>query len=126
MYLVFLSMFPVSCVVACLGDQSQVVKEHMPDEAATVFEKCINEKALVLSGKVKSVRQPRPSVLFLPFLFLSRQIIPGYSADPPFTQSVPPRLIACNLTRSGDLQPPVFEQPMPQPLSSCNAPPTYC
>ncbi len=24
----------------------------MPDEAATVFEKCINEKALVLSGKV--------------------------------------------------------------------------
>lgn len=30
----------------------QVVKEHMPDEAATVFEKCINEKALVLSGKV--------------------------------------------------------------------------
>lgn len=24
----------------------------MPDEAAAVFEKCINEKALVLSGKV--------------------------------------------------------------------------
>lgn len=31
----------------------QVVKEHMPEEAATVFEKCINEKALVLSGKVR-------------------------------------------------------------------------
>ncbi|CAN0078209.1 unnamed protein product, partial [Laminaria digitata] len=29
----------------------QVVKEHMPNEAATVFEKCVHEKALALSGK---------------------------------------------------------------------------
>eukprot|EP00752_Nemacystus_decipiens_P002221 g2108.t2 len=36
----------------------QVVKEHMPDEAATVFEKCINEKALVLSGKSTESAQP--------------------------------------------------------------------
>ncbi|CAN0393450.1 unnamed protein product [Pylaiella littoralis] len=36
----------------------QVVKEHMPEEAATVFEKCINEKALVLSGKSTESAQP--------------------------------------------------------------------
>ncbi|CAM9973513.1 unnamed protein product, partial [Hapterophycus canaliculatus] len=36
----------------------QVVKEHMPDEAAAVFEKCINEKALVLSGKGTGSAQP--------------------------------------------------------------------
>nr|AML77740.1 putative LOV domain-containing protein [Sargassum fusiforme] len=36
----------------------QVVKEHMPDEAAKVFEKCTNEKALVLSGKNTESAQP--------------------------------------------------------------------
>lgn len=48
---------------ACLPPR-QVVKEHMPDEAAAVFEKCINEKALVLSGKVTRARvglHPRAS-----------------------------------------------------------------
>lgn len=44
----------VRCVRVHLPDRHQVVKEHMPEEAATVFEKCINEKALVLSGKVRS------------------------------------------------------------------------
>ena len=34
----------------------QVVKEHMPNEAATVFEKCVHEKALALSGKVRTVK----------------------------------------------------------------------
>lgn len=35
--------------------QFQVVKEHMPNEAATVFEKCVHEKALALSGKVGTI-----------------------------------------------------------------------
>lgn len=121
--MVCLSMFPVSCVVACLGNQPQVVKEHMPDEAATVFEKCINEKALVLSGKVKPVRHPRPSVLFH-LIFLELAIMPRYnSADPPFTvPSVPRELMLGSLTRSTALQFPVSEQSMPQPLPP--SPPT--
>lgn len=40
------------CAYSFFSLVRQVVKEHMPDEASTVFEKCINEKALVLSGKV--------------------------------------------------------------------------
>nr|AML77773.1 putative LOV domain-containing protein [Dictyopteris undulata] len=39
----------------------QIVKENMPNEAAAVFEKCINEKALVLSGKGTASAQPIPS-----------------------------------------------------------------
>lgn len=90
-------MFPVSCMVNCLGDQSQVVKEHMPDEAATVFEKCINEKALVLSGKVKPVRLDNP---VRPLCFTSFSEQSFSSADSPFTQSVLAQLIVFNLTRS--------------------------
>jgi hypothetical protein len=33
---------------------TQVVQEHMPEHAVTVFEKCINERALVLSGDATS------------------------------------------------------------------------
>lgn len=29
----------------------------MPNEAATVFEKCVHEKALALSGKVRTIEQ---------------------------------------------------------------------
>ncbi|CAM9331862.1 unnamed protein product [Ascophyllum nodosum] len=36
----------------------QVVKEHMPSEAAEVFEKCTNEKALFLSGKDSECAHP--------------------------------------------------------------------
>lgn len=44
----------VLCVV-CVVSLFQVVKEHMPNEAATVFEKCVHEKALALSGKVRTI-----------------------------------------------------------------------
>lgn len=46
-----LTFFCGVCVVSLF----QVVKEHMPNEAATVFEKCVHEKALALSGKVRTI-----------------------------------------------------------------------
>jgi hypothetical protein len=38
---------------------AQVVQEHMPEHAVTVFEKCINERALVLSGDATSASSSR-------------------------------------------------------------------
>jgi hypothetical protein len=42
-----------------LDAHTQVVQEHMPEHAVTVFEKCINERALVLSGDATSASSTR-------------------------------------------------------------------